>query len=365
MNCNNNMQGFSKCKKSVGGIKRVWATSKDNIAIAIDYDDTIIYDGGYLSKLSALILKPDNRFELLTEISDSVTLTTTITSDESVGYETYANEVQVKIPDLYGNMLEHLNYINYNNSGEYVFLFEDMQGRLFVIGLDNPMKMKQGNLDSGTSIGDFNGGTITFGNEGVISMLMTKDEAQNGDWSSHYPKLSELTNTSQLKRLYNPLKNATVGSKEYGDIFINFSNNDNLIKIDFEDIQERVLNENFGFLDTAISYYSGIILNVDNTSDYINLVCNQLKKKGIDWLQTKKSVIVVMDCRSDGTFEGKFAFGSINNDDTYVIMPNVPESSFVIVECDVTTKNNTTYTTDGMKIELVINKLYYMPKDWK
>ena len=365
MSCNNYMQGFSKCKKSVGGIKRVWVTSKDNIAIAMDYDDISIYDGGYLGKLSTLILKPNYCFELLTEISDSVTLTTTITSDESVGYETYTNEVQVKIPDLYGNMLEHLNYMNYNNSGEFVFLFEDMQCRLFVIGLDNPMKMKQGNLESGTVIGDFNGGTITFGNEGVISMLMTKDEAQNGEWSSRYPKLSELTNTSKLKKLYNPLKNATDDDVEYGDIFIHIYNNDNLIKIDFEDIQESISSENFSFLDTSLGDYSDVVVAVDNTSDYMNLVCNQLKKKGIDWTQTKKSEIVVMDCRDNGKFEGTFAFGSYDNDTTYVVMPSVPKSSFVIVECDVTTKNNTFYPTSGMKIELVINNLYYMPENWK
>lgn len=365
MSCNNYIQGFSKCKKSVGGIKRVWVTSKEFIAIAMDYDDCSIYDGGYLGKLSTLILKPDYRFELLTEVPDSVTLTTTITSDESVGYETYANEVQVKIPDLYGNMLEYLNNMNYNNSGEFVFLFEDMQGRLFVIGLDNPMKMKQGNLESGTVMGDFNGGTLTFGNEGIISMLMTKDEAQNGEWSSRYPKLSELTNASKLKQVYNPLKNATVGSIEYGDQFIHFSNNGNLIKIDFRDIQESVHSEDFSFMEDSLGDFSDIVLRVDNTSDYMNLVCNQLKKKGIDWTQTKKSKITLMDCRDRGTFDGNFAFGSYTNDNTYVVMPSVPKSSFIIVECDVTTKNNTTYPTDGMKIELVINNIYYMPENWK
>ena len=364
MSCNNYITGFSKCKKSVGGIKRVWATGFDNIAIWSDYDNNLSISDGCIGKISTLILKPNTRFNLLTEIADSVTLTTTITSDEGVGCETYANEVQVKIPDLYGNILESLAYDSY--SSEYVFLFEDMQGRLFCIGLDNPIKLKQGSLESGTVIGDFNGGTLTFGNEGAISSLMTKYEAENGEWGSYYPKLSELTQYSKLEEIYNPLKNATVGGVTNGDLFINIHRETDTVVVDWGEIQEKVHSDHFSLMDNSISNFSNIILNVENDSDRIHWICRQLIKKGISNLVDKKNVTAVIDCRGSTTnLDGDLALGSYDNDCTYVVMHNVPNTSFVIADMEIKTINNPHYPKDGMCIEFKFNHIYVMPENWE
>lgn len=192
MSCNNTFLKNAPCAKSIGGIKRVWWANFEDIAIVYDWDDVPNFVKQFNPNIiSGLYFYPNRRFYELVTKPDKVTITENITVDESVGNDTTTTEIVIKQSDMLSEAVEQLKK---SANSEYIFMFEDMQGRYFIYGLDKPVKLSSATVEGGNVIGDFNGGTFTFTCEGVLSRFWTKYEAENGDWTSKYINVKKLLN---------------------------------------------------------------------------------------------------------------------------------------------------------------------------
>ena len=194
MSCYNSFLYNNPCAKSIGGIKKMWYTFRDNLAAVMDYDDTYMGESGFSPHIIATLILKSNSFAEVVSKPDAVTITENITVNEITNSST--TEITIKQSDMMSEAVESLKKAEFT---EYVFLFEDMQGRYFLYGIDKPVILSSGTIESGNVIGDFNGGTFTFTTEGVLSRLWTKEEAETGDFSSSYVKVKELFQTSKLK----------------------------------------------------------------------------------------------------------------------------------------------------------------------
>lgn len=202
MSCNNDYLNNSPCAKSIGGIKRGWYAFFGDIAFAMNFDD-IENTSKYFEPeaISSLYLKPSGHFYEFITKPDKVTITENITVDETVGSDTTTTEIVIKQSDMLSAAVAAFKK---SASAEFVFLFEDMQGRYFIYGIDKPVKLSSATVESGNVIGDFNGGTFTFTTDGVLSRFWTKYEAENGDFSSNYINVKTLLNGGyNLKASYN------------------------------------------------------------------------------------------------------------------------------------------------------------------
>lgn len=202
MSCNNIYLKDSPCAKSIGGIKRGWYAFFGDIAFAIDWDDVENTSKYFKPEaISSLYLKTAGHFYEFITKPDKVTITENITVDETVGSDTTTTEIAIKQSDMLSEAVEVLKQ---SINSEFVFMFEDMQGRYFIYGLDKPVKLSSATVESGNVIGDFNGGTFTFTTDGVLSRFWTKYEAENGDFSSNYIKIKDLLNGAyNLQTSYN------------------------------------------------------------------------------------------------------------------------------------------------------------------
>lgn len=202
MSCNNTFLYSTPCAKSIGGIKRVWWANFEDIAVVYDWDDAPNFFKDFNPNIiSGLYFYPNGRFNELVTKPDKVTITENITVDETVGNDTTTTEIVIKQSDM---LSESVEFLKQSANSEYVFLFEDMQGRYFIYGLDKPVKLSSATIEGGNVIGDFNGGTFTFTCEGVLSRFWTKYEAENGDYSSNYINVKMLLNGAyNLQMSYN------------------------------------------------------------------------------------------------------------------------------------------------------------------
>lgn len=201
MSCNNVYLKNTPCAKSIGGIKRVWWANFEDIAVVYDWDDAPNFVEYFNPNIiSGLYFYPNRRFYELVTRPDKVTITENITVDETVGNDTTTTEIVIKQSDMLSEAVELLKK---SANSEYVFMFEDMQGRYFIYGLDKPVKLSSATVESGNVIGDFNGGTFTFTCEGVLSRFWTKYEAETGDFTSRYINVKKLLNNQYELRDFN------------------------------------------------------------------------------------------------------------------------------------------------------------------
>lgn len=236
MSCNNTFLNSTPCAKSIGGIKRVWWTQYDSIAVVYDWDDVPNFlEQFYPNIISGLYFYQNRRFYELVTKPDKVTITENITVDETVGNDTTTTEIVIKQSDMLSEAVEQLKQ---SANSEYVFMFEDMQGRYFIYGLDKPVKLSSATVEGGNVIGEFNGGTFTFTCEGVLSRFWTKYEAENGDFTSNYIKIKDLLNDAYNLRMSENLQNTvpTIDIRhDFNDIHVTRSATQIDIVLNFDD----------------------------------------------------------------------------------------------------------------------------------
>ena len=101
MSCNNTFLNSTPCAKSIGGIKRVWWTQYDSIAIVYDLDDAPNFVEFFNPNIiSGLYFYENRRFYELVTKPDKVTITENITVDETVGNDTTTTEIVIKQSDM-------------------------------------------------------------------------------------------------------------------------------------------------------------------------------------------------------------------------------------------------------------------------
>lgn len=307
MSCNNVYLNNSPCAKSIGGIKRGWYTHFGDIAFAMDFDDVPSTSQFFTPEaISGLYTTPSGCFfEFITK-PDKVTITENITVDETVGNDTTTTEIVIKQSDMLSAAVE---VFKKSANSEFVFLFEDMQGRYFIYGIDKPVKLSSASIESGNVIGDFNGGTFTFTTEGVLSRFWTKYEAENGDFTSNYINIKDLLNGHySLHWLHNLHNNVQVDTGyDFNEVQVNRTSTLIEIMLNFDDEHLQFGHEETFTIDNTI----GESLRFDNDNMYD--IISYYHKKGINF-EDKKEFIYIY--QGDPTPEFMLVFfdgGSIFN----------------------------------------------------
>ena len=350
MSCNNTFLNSTPCAKSIGGIKRVWWTNFEDIAIAYDFDDAPSISKQFNPNIiSGLYFYPNARFYELVTKSDKVTITENITVDESVGNDTTTTEIVIKQSDM---LSEAVKLLKKSANSEYIFMFEDMQGRYFIYGLDKPVKLSSATVEGGNVIGDFNGGTFTFTTEGVLSRFWTKYEAENGDFTSHYINVKKLLNNEyQLSEFV--LNNA--GYDGDIDFLTNINETSEGVKItfNFDENQRQLGHIDEFYISEMITTPSEIKFDNDEMHNITRYYLN----KGVDF-KDKKEFTAVYNGDGVNHFMISFTDGTSGGDLCEII--DLPQSKLFIFKGDVSFNRG---TTQGSEEDIItIKKILYLPQ---
>lgn len=350
MSCNNTFLNNTPCAKSIGGIKRVWWAYFGDIAIVYDWDDAPNFSEHFNPNIiSGLYFYPNRRFYELVTKSDKVTITENITVDESVGNDTTTTEIVIKQSDMLSEAVEQLKK---SANSEYVFMFEDMQGRYFIYGIDKPVKLSSATVEGGNVIGDFNGGTFTFTTEGVLSRFWTKYEAENGDYTSNYINVKKLLNNQYELGEFALNNGGYDGDIDFSTI-INETSEGVKITLNFDNNRIQP-----GHID--MFYFSGMIttpseIKFDN--DTMWNITRYYYNKGVDF-KDKKEFTAVYSGDGQNTFTIKFDSGGAVSDLCEIY--DLPQSKLFIFKGDVSFNRG---TTQGSEEDIItIKQILYLPQ---
>lgn len=349
MSCNNTFLNSTPCAKSIGGIKRVWWAYYDAIAVVYDWDDAPNFSEHFNPNIiSGLYLNQNASFHELVTKSDKVTITENITVDESVGNDTTTTEIVIKQSDM---LSEAVKQLKKSANSEYVFMFEDMQGRYFIYGIDKPVKLSSATVEGGNVIGDFNGGTFTFTTEGVLSRFWTKYEAENGDWTTNYINVKKLLNNQY------DLRELGLNNADYdGDIEyltnINFTPEGVKIKFNLDDNQYQPGHIDKFYISEMITTPSEIKFDNDEMHDVVRYYLN----KGVDF-KDKKEFTAVYSGDGQNRFLIEFTDGTSGGD--LCEITDLPQSKLFIFKGDVSFNRGTGQGT--IEDIITIKQILYLP----
>ena len=152
MSCNNVIPYIeSNCRKSIGGIKRIFAINSNEIDY-INYD----MDNSYM--VNFIIPKHSSYFQQIKCVKDSASLTTTFVGDATTGSGEYTSEFVFKIVEdeynLWAGDLSNtpIVFVLQNNRNEYYLVGDETNGAYLTNSVHT----------SGANLGEFNGEEMTF-----------------------------------------------------------------------------------------------------------------------------------------------------------------------------------------------------------
>ena len=152
MSCNNVIPYIDNtCRKSIGGIKRIFAINSNEI-------DYINYDTDYSEMVNFIIPKNNSVFAQIKCVKDSASLTTTFVGDVATGSGEYTSEFVFKIfEDEYSLCSESFSntpivFVVQNNRNEYYLVGDETNGAYLTNSVHT----------SGANLGEFNGEEMTF-----------------------------------------------------------------------------------------------------------------------------------------------------------------------------------------------------------
>lgn len=350
MSCNNVYLKNAPCAKSIGGIKRVWWANFEDIAVVYDWDDVPNFVKQFNPNIiSGLYFYPNRRFYELVTKPDKVTITENITVDEAVGNDTTTTEIVIKQSDMLSEAVEQLKK---SANSEYIFMFEDMQGRYFIYGLDKPVKLSSATVEGGNVIGDFNGGTFTFTCEGVLSRFWTKYEAETGDLTTNYINVKKLLNNQYELREWG-LNNAGYD----GDIDfltrINFTSEGVKITFNFDDNKYQ-----FGRID---KFYISEMLTTPSEikfdNDEMYNITRYYHNKGFDFKDKKEFTAVYS---GDGVNHFTISFNDGQGGGEICEITDLPMSKLFIFKGDVSF--NRGVNQGEIEDIITIKQILYLPQ---
>ena len=138
------------CRKSIGGIKKIVAVSKNEV-------EYIHYDEGNTDMINFILLKGDCHFAKINFIKDYASLTTTYTDDPTIGNGEYTSELVFKVSDYeYGLNTEFAENV------AVVFIVQNYRDEYYMVGYENPAYLTNSVHTTGASLGDFSGEEMTF-----------------------------------------------------------------------------------------------------------------------------------------------------------------------------------------------------------
>lgn len=152
MSCNNVIPYIeSNCRKSIGGIKRIFAINSNEI-------DYINYDTDNSVMVNFIIPKHESYFAQIKFVKDSASLTTTFVGDVATGSGEYTSEFVFKlVEDEFW-----LRTGNFSNT-PIVFIIQNNRNEYYLVGDEtNGAYLTNSIHTSGANLGEFNGEEMTF-----------------------------------------------------------------------------------------------------------------------------------------------------------------------------------------------------------
>lgn len=151
MSCNNTFPFTeNKCRKSIGGIKKIYAINKNNV-------EFIHYDEDITGMIDFILPVQDDIFKEVHFIKDSANLTTTFVGDTTTGSGEYTSELVFKInEDFYESKM------GYMENTPILFVIQNYKDEYYCLGDKTPAYLTNGVHSTGASIGDFSGEELTF-----------------------------------------------------------------------------------------------------------------------------------------------------------------------------------------------------------
>lgn len=151
MSCNNTFPWTeTKCRKSIGGIKKIYAINKNNV-------EFIHYDNDNTDMINFILPAQNYTFKEVHFIKDSASLTTTFVSDPTTGSGEYTSELVFKInEDFYFIEMGDMENI------PVLFVIQNYKDEYYCLGDKTPAYLTNGVHSTGASLGDFNGEELTF-----------------------------------------------------------------------------------------------------------------------------------------------------------------------------------------------------------
>lgn len=151
MSCNNSLSlAGNKCRKSIGGIKKIYAINKNNV-------EFIHYDDGNTEMINLILPNQNDYFKEVYFIKDSANLTTTFVGDTTTGSGEYTSELVFKLnEDFYSSQM------GYMENMPVLFVIQNYKDEYYCLGDKTPAYLTNGVHSTGASFGDFNGEELTF-----------------------------------------------------------------------------------------------------------------------------------------------------------------------------------------------------------
>lgn len=151
MSCNNSFPWTdNKCRKSIGGIKKIYAINKNNV-------EFIHYDDDNTGMIDFILPAQNDSFKEVHFIKDSASLTTTFVGDPTTGSGEYTSELVFKInEDFYESKM------GYMENTPVLFVIQNYKDEYYCLGDKTPAYLTNGVHSTGASLGDFNGEELTF-----------------------------------------------------------------------------------------------------------------------------------------------------------------------------------------------------------
>lgn len=151
MSCNNTFPWTeTKCRKSIGGIKKIYAINKNNV-------EFIHYDNGNTDMINFILPAQNDSFKEVHFIKDSASLTTTFVGDPTTGSGEYTSELVFKInEDFYFIEMGDMENM------PVLFVIQNYKDEYYCLGDKTPAYLTNGVHSTGASLGEFNGEELTF-----------------------------------------------------------------------------------------------------------------------------------------------------------------------------------------------------------
>lgn len=147
----------AKCDKSVGGIKRILIAQKDDVqTITVDWDENTQTGSDMVTEITMVSGK---YFAEWLFRRNTANYSTSMSSDAAIGNSIITTDLNLQFTKAEATKrLEIQSAIN----AAAVVIIEDMYGQYILLGKDNEVTVTSVNQQSGTSMTDLNGYTLTF-----------------------------------------------------------------------------------------------------------------------------------------------------------------------------------------------------------
>ena len=188
MSCNNIIPYIeSNCRKSIGGIKRIFAINSNEI-------DYINYDMGNSEMVNFIIPKNSSSFQEIKCVKDSASLTTTFVGDVATGSGEYTSEFVFKIVESEYNLWSE----SFSNT-PIVFIVQNYRSEYYLVGDEsNGAYLTNSVHTSGANLGEFNGEEMTFTYTSDKQLWKCVVGIEIADSVGTYPYISEKLLTGEV-----------------------------------------------------------------------------------------------------------------------------------------------------------------------